>query len=947
LACLLSKSGIQSLYLLRALHEETSCWKGLEVTPKNHRKMASPFWIILILLTPLVCALGGPEQVQRRISIEWKGVRPAGRILVSSGTITQIRMSAGAGEAQPDGHFSCGQTERCRIDISLTASPVRSGKNSTIVTVETKTNPFSFFLRDVDNRYPIFIPAYLVSVTEESDRRSYDEIATAVRNRGLLSDLQSIEREPEETFSAASTHAREINVETWLGLSRDFRIFVVDSKLGWIEPRFHAYKVLVPETGERPLRYHFQMGRGTGAADRITRQLEDGTLPILKGTLIDGDVKYELTAFTTLEKKPLTAGTLRGTHFLVGDGYGFTDDPVHPAPAGVRPETEKIRRLFDSVLPEEMNRDEETVLMMQVKMINMAAVPRYAFFHSPTPPSAYTVSEVAGWHLDAQTGFGAINPARIMSISKLDGKPLPTDEISLLLQPGQQANIEISLPHRPIARERAIELAKASFEERHAQCREFWQKKLAGGAQIHLPEKRVDEMLHAGLLHLDLVLYGLEPSGTLAPMTGVYNPIGSESAPIIQFLDSMGWHDQARRSLMFFLDKQLASGFMVNYGDYMMETAGAVYAMGEHYRYTRDDEWVRQIEPKLLKAADFIARWRHRNLRETLRNDGYGMLAGKSGDPQDFMRSFMFNSYHYAALARVAEMLANVNPAQSKRLAGEAEAYKEDIRTAFFQTVAKSPIMPLGDGTWVPTLPPWVEDRGALALHADGGDWGTVGPFPKESLVGPEWLIAHGVVRPDEPIAGFLLNFHHELLTSDSAGLLQPYYSQHPLIHIMRGEQKEFLKAYYNSVAPIADRQTYTFTEDYGGGPHKTHEEAQFLMQTRYMLYLERGETLDLLPGIPRSWLQDGETIELQNVATYFGPVSLKVRSKLAENYIEAVVECSSERRPKTVELRLPHPDGRKATSIKGGRYDAERDRVIIENFDGNANVVLEFSGRP
>jgi hypothetical protein len=926
----------------------TICFlEGLEMRSESRSKLALLFWgMLLILALPPLPAVSQNGEVRRQISIEWKGGDPQGQVLVSAGAVVQMRMSMGTGEAQPDGRFVCRQEGRCRIEVLLTGTSVRTGSGSTIVTVKTKTNPFSFFLRDVDAHFPIYIPAYQVCVTEADDPRTYDEITTAIHDRGTLSDLQLIKQEPEETFSQAASRARQIKVETWLGLSRDFRIFAVDSKLTWIEPRFHAYKVLIPETGNKPLHYRFQMGRGTGPADHVTRGLEDGVLPILNGTLVDGCIRYELTAFVTLENSPLTMKTLRGTHFLVADGYGFTDDPVNPAPAGIRPATELNRRLLDSLIPQELNRDEETVLMMQVKMVNTGHVPRYAFFHNPTPESAYTVAEQPGWHLDPATGFGEAGSARILSVSKLDGKPLPADEISLLLRPGQQANIQIYLPHRPISRDRALRLVQANFEERHRECREFWQQKLASAAQIHLPEKRIDEMLHAGLLHLDLVLYGLEPSGTLAPMTGVYNPIGTESSPIIQFSDSVGWHDVARRSSMFFLDEQLASGLMINYGDYMMETAGALYTMGEHYRYTHDDEWVKQIEPKLLKSADFIVRWRHRNLRPDLRDNGYGLLAGKAGDPQDFLRSFMFNSYHYVALERVAEMLAKVDPLQSQRLAREAEAYKEDIRTAFFQALALSPVMPLGDGTWCPTAPPWVEDRGALALHATGGDWGTLGPFPRESLVGPEWLIPHEVIQPDEAAAGFLLNFHHELLTDDSAGLLQPYYSQHPLIHLLRGEPEAFLKAYYNTLAPMADRETYTFHEDYGGGPHKTHEEAQFLMQTRYMLYLERGETLDLLPGVPRAWLQDGQSIQLQNVATYFGPLSLTVQSKLADDRIEASVECNSERHPRRIELRIPHPDGRKATWVKGGRYDPDTERVIIEPFNGRAEVTLGFGSQ-
>ena len=59
-------------------------------------------------------------------------------------------------------------------------------------------------------------------------------------------------------------------------------------------------------------------------------------------------------------------------------------------------------------------------------------------------------------------------------------------------------------------------------------------------------------MIKAGLLHLDMITYGIEPDGTLAPSVGVYSPIGTESSPIMQFYMSMGWFDTAKRSLDVF-----------------------------------------------------------------------------------------------------------------------------------------------------------------------------------------------------------------------------------------------------------------------------------------------------------------------------------------------------------------------------------------------------------
>jgi hypothetical protein len=397
--------------------------------------------------------------------------------------------------------------------------------------------------------------------------------------------------------------------------------------------------------------------------------------------------------------------------------------------------------------------------------------------------------------------------------------------------------------------------------------------------------------------------------------------------------------------LDYFLDKQRPDGFIQNFFSYMLETGAALWTMGEHYRYTRDDAWVRQIEPKLVKACEYIQNWRKRNQREDLRGKGYGMLEGKTADPEDPFRSFMLNGYHYLGLSRVAEMLAHVDPPESAKWRQEAESLKQDIRAAVFETMGRSPVIPLGDGTWIPTLPPWVEYRGALALYAEGGNWFTHGAMvSRDSLLGPIYLAFQEVLDPKEPASTFLLNFHNELETDRNVAFSQPYYSRHPWLHLQRGEVKPFLKSYYNTVASLADRQTYTFWEHYfGASPHKTHEEGWFLMQSRWMLYSEHGNSLDLLPGIPRAWLAPGKVLKLESVATYFGPASLRVQSELTSNRITGEVTCNTDRKPKVVFIRLPHPLGRKATRVEGGIYDAATERIRIDGFQGTARVVAYF----
>jgi hypothetical protein len=95
---------------------------------------------------------------------------------------------------------------------------------------------------------------------------------------------------------------------------------------------------------------------------------------------------------------------------------------------------------------------------------------------------------------------------------------------------------------------------------------------------------------------------------------------------------------------------------------------------------------------------------------------------------------------------------------------------------------------------------------------------------------------------------------------------------------------------------------------------------------------------------VPRAWLADGQSIELRNVATYFGRLSLRVESRLGR---DGTVRATFQRRggpaPKAVELRLPHPEGRRAVSVEGGRYDAGREVVRIPGSRGAATVTARF----
>jgi hypothetical protein len=871
--------------------------------------------------------------VKKQISVEWQNSKPAGYIEVLNGKLEKISISEGKGKISGD-HFTFRSGDLNRLEIFFSDAKLNYGSGTTVVTVHSGDNSFSFFLRDVTAKFPIYIPDYSVVVCPAEDKRTFRQIESEIKGRALQTNLQKIEAEPEESFDSASVHTRDQICPTWLGITRDIRIFEMSTPqdMDMIIPRMASSPMTLPETNNTNVTYGYMAGRGQGVENNRVRRLDGGVLPILHTIQMDGDIEYNTTTFVTLEKSKLTKDAPIGTNYLVADSssYGHMFTPAQK-------DSLKKYAVEESVKPE------ETVLYLRTVAKNRSSAPRYAWFRTLRPGSGWW--EKLSYSYDAKTGLSSYSPERIFGISLLNGKPLPDEEIAVLLQPEEEAVFEFRLPHNPVSAERASKLAALSFNEKYRECKNFWNAKLSDASSIELPEKRIEEMIRAGLLHLDLITYGKEPHGTLAPSVGVYSPIGTESSPIMQFYMSMGWNDVAKRSLMYFLDKQHEDGMIQNFGGYMVETGAALWSMGEYFRYTRDTVWVREVEPKLLKACEFLFQWRNKNKKENLIGKGYGMIDGKVADPEDQFHQFMLNGYAYLGISRVAEMLASVDKTNSERIRREGDAWKQDIRTSFFKSMAGSSVVPLGDGTWCPTVPPWTEAKALRLLYLNPETFLSHGTFTvSDAMLGPLYLVFCEVLDPEEEASRMLLDYHSELFYQRNSAFSQPYYSRHNWLQIKLGMVKPFLKTYYNTFSALADRETYTFWEHlYKVSVHKTHEEAWFLMETRWMLYLEDGQTLRLLSGVPRKWFENGKRIEIKNAASYFGAVSFSVISDLDKNNIIATIECNSDRKPAEVKIRIPHPDGKSPSKVTGGIYEKSTETVTIKPFFGKAEIKMEY----
>lgn len=871
-----------------------------------------------------------------KVNLVWDVPVPDGSVEISHGTLQKLTVTGGRGKVRGN-QFSVSGKE-ARLQLSIVNGSVEPGPEPAVIHVKSGVGSFSFLLRDVNYNFPILIPDYHVAVLPGDDVRDFLQVEIDVLSRKTKTKVQEIEEEQEASFGEAAKATRNMSVPIKLGLGRDMRMFEISEELQdmaqegkIIRPKYSSSAVRLPDT-KQDAAYLYALGRGVGVRNNITRSLDEGVLPIYHSELKDDDVVYHTVSFVSFARKELTEKTNTGTNYIISDKHssGRTFKAEH-----MKELEERMKTAYDF--------DDDMVYYARTTIENTGKVPRYAWMKIPRPGTGWWGKKVHEY--DPVTGFSSFGTDRIFCVAQLNGKPLPNEEMAMLLQPGQTAELDFYMPHTPVSTGVAAALIKESYPQRLAEARLYWKKKLESAAAVHLPERTINDRLRAGLLHLNLITFGNEPDGTLSANVGVYSPIGTESSPIIQFYLSMGWFDIAKRALNYFMETQLSTGYIQNYEGYTVETGAVLWDIGEYYRYTHDIAWIESIKEKLLKSCNYLITWRDKSKSEDLRGRGYGMIDGKVADPEDQFHQFMLNGYGYLGLSRIAEALQEIDVTEHQRLKAESEAWRNDIRESFFNAMAFSPVVPLGDGTWCPTVSPWTEADGLRALYLKKEIYWSHGTFTgADAMLGPLYLVFCEVLKPEEAASRNMLRYHGELLYQGNSAFSQPYYSRHNWLQARLGMVKPFLNTYYYTLSAHADRQTYTFWEHmYRVSPHKTHEEAWFLMETRWMLYMEQGDTLSLLKTTPRRWMEDGQMISLKDACSYFGKLDLMVKSHVHEGYIEADVKGKFTSVPRVVTIRLPHPESEKPIKVVGGIYDPATETVTIHDFTGEAKVRLEY----
>lgn len=896
----------------------------------------------------------------------------SGRVMVHNGVlagITPIDFD-GADAVLDRERWRCrvvDQSKGLRISLLFSSGEDAPG-GQTVVTLHTNSRSFSY--RPLDLHVgPLDIADYGVAVSMVGASRSELPDSRTIYDRVFDEPEQSLDKAMSEIpplDPAKHDSYSGLGLYLPLGVDAGRQEFALrhNGEI-FLDKRFlkllgrDAAKLIWPS---HRLRFLFGSGVPPAFPEVAEQSLRDGWLPIVRTRWANGAIAYKQITFTTLANGQMSEPEARrGDEDIVC----FVRFEI----SNTSVETKKAT-LTVMVAPQEQLELNDGKIMALGRIVPDEGR-RWKLDAYPFPVLRATLKS----SIHGESRLVSCTSEDNQSESALCAIYFATD-----LSAGETAIVDLVIPFVAEEDEQAWErVAALDFDSSLENCATYWHRMVSAGTAINSPDKILADFHKAVQCHIAISVDKDPISGqyVVPAATWEYGACGNEACWQIRFLDQSGHHERAADYLETFLQTQgmekpeglfssaegAFQGLDIDAGRavrsdysfrYNLDHGVILACLADHYRYTADRAWLEHAAPYLEAAADFIIRER----QATMIGDPectleWGLLpAGDLEDNQEWYHWFAVNAHAHAGMRAASIALADLNASLADRIAGEAEAYRADIRSAVRKAMVNAPVVRLRDGSAIPHIPTRTGIRGR-----------ELGWF-REAAYGALHLLEGGVFGPDEEeITWILKDLEDNLFSSLEWGhvidvenewfsqggfTIQPNLMDLGIDYLRRGEIKHALRALLNNIAASLYPDVRAFAEHavyelgQGVGPfYKSSDEAKAMLWLRDFLLREDGGTLHLAQGVPRAWFQPGEVFGVENAATFFGQVSYQIQA--AEGGCTARIELNNERAPEWLLIHLRPVKRIKLVILNGVHLDgfAPGDE-IVEISTPPAQIILE-----
>lgn len=492
------------------------------------------------------------------------------------------------------------------------------------------------------------------------------------------------------------------------------------------------------------------------------------------------------------------------------------------------------------------------------------------------------------------------------------------------LKPGGE--LTLAVPTAPLDPATPLAVSPATYAAQRAACVTTWRDLAGRGMQVSVPEPLVNHAWRNALAqNFQLINRNQLRYSTGNQYDRIYSAEGSDAA---MALLSWGYASDVRRLMEPLLDftrkglEQHQASFKLN-------------NLIRYYWQTRDAAAVQALRPRWEKEAERLDRGR------TAPNGLYPPEQ-YCGDIHTLVQSLNATSKAWRALRDLGALLDEL---------GDREPARHYLtEAAAFRAVALRAIEHATIRTTNPPFIPIALDGGEPAhdpiLHSRiGSYWNIIiGYTIGSGIFPPGSEQEHWLPRYQEQQGGIFLGMvrsggaQFNFWTNDQR--VNPLYgTRYALDNLRRDEPDRALVSFYGTLAQGLTRNTFVGGEgstlapvDAEGRffycPPNSAASAHVLAMLRHLLVQEwdadddgKPDTVRLLFGTSRRWLEDGKVIAVERAPTAFGEVSVALHSRLSAGEVVATVALPARSEPARLLLRARVPDGWKAVSAEVGGH--------------------------
>jgi hypothetical protein len=483
------------------------------------------------------------------------------------------------------------------------------------------------------------------------------------------------------------------------------------------------------------------------------------------------------------------------------------------------------------------------------------------------------------------------------------------------------AGASIAVAGAPMSAATPSPLTGEGFEEQRKRCVGTWQNLLDQGMNIVVPESCVNNAWRAlvianfSLINGDRIFYSAGNQ-----YEKLYEQEGSSAALALL---AYGYEADARRLLPPLLDFT-RKGLEYHQAGHKLDD------VCRYYWQTRDADFVRSIRPRWQKEVERLAG--HRSA-----DNGLYPREQYCGDIPTPVFSLNSNARGWRALRDMSVMLDTMG---DKEEAARLRQIAADFRRAILAAVEKS-LDPKLDPPFIPNALLGDEKPYDIITGSRMGNYWNLmaNNILGTEIFGRDSALETGMLRYFQQHGGLCMG----LVRAQSwpgfwvgSANLNPLYGWDYVRTVLRRDDPDrALVSFYGMLAAGLTPDTYTCGEacalqpiDQWGRqfycPPNSAGNAFWLQMLRNLLVEDldlagdgQPDTLRLLFATPKRWLMDGRIIRVERAPTAFGPVSVRVESRLSQGTVTADVDLPQRNPPGQTELRIRTPDGWRVISAE------------------------------